>query len=40
VFFFAIGVLICMATMCSMSSYLHAGSPTVTTLKLNNLKSL
>lgn len=40
VIFFALTVLLALATLCALSTYFHADLPTVKTLKLNTLKSL
>eukprot|EP01039_Chlorochromonas_danica_P006560 gene6560-7238_t len=40
VIFFALTVLLVLATFCALSTYLHRGQPLVKTLQLNNLKSL
>ncbi len=38
--FFGFGVLLCMASMCSLSTMWHFEPPAVKTLKLNTLKTL
>ena len=37
---FALSVLMAMATMCAMSTYLHTGVPDVKVLKVNSIKTL
>ena len=40
VIFFALTVLLVLATLCALSTYLHTAKPSVKTLRLNTLKSL
>jgi len=40
VIFFALTVLLALATLCSFSTYFHTATPIVKTLQLNTLKSL